>query len=160
MGIQGLLPFVHEATRRIHVPDEFIGCVLAIDVYCWIHRGAYACADKLALGTPTDAHAPITHLSPSPPPFLLHSSLLPLLISITSFSASPILYSLDRGIHTLLGAGTNPLGTLCMHIPFVAPNFPTYHIYSLLWPITFLDTLLTPFCCPMQVRALCNAPNV
>jgi len=53
MGIQGLLPFLKKASRQSNV-KEFKGCTVAIDSYCWLHRGAFACAEKLALGEKTD----------------------------------------------------------------------------------------------------------
>ncbi|XP_060070849.1 exonuclease 1-like [Ylistrum balloti] len=55
MGIQGLLPFL----KKIHSPvnvSKFEGCTVAIDAYCWLHKGAFACADKLALGEKTDVY--------------------------------------------------------------------------------------------------------
>jgi len=53
MGIHGLLPFLKKASRPSNV-KEFKGCTVAIDSYCWLHRGAFACAEKLALGQQTD----------------------------------------------------------------------------------------------------------
>ena len=53
MGIQGLLPFLKKASRQSNI-KEFKGCTVAIDSYCWLHRGAFACAEKLALGEKTD----------------------------------------------------------------------------------------------------------
>ena len=53
MGIQGLLPFL----KKIHVPiniAKFTGCTVAIDAYCWLHKGAFSCAEKLVLGEKTD----------------------------------------------------------------------------------------------------------
>lgn len=53
MGIQGLLPFL----KKIHVPiniAKFAGCTVAIDAYCWLHKGAFSCAEKLVLGEKTD----------------------------------------------------------------------------------------------------------
>ncbi|XP_033734001.1 exonuclease 1-like [Pecten maximus] len=55
MGIQGLLPLL----KKIHSPvnvSKFEGCTVAIDAYCWLHKGAFACADKLALGEKTDVY--------------------------------------------------------------------------------------------------------
>ena len=48
MGISGLLPFLKNASRPVHV-SELSGKVAAIDVYCWLHKGAFGCADKLVL---------------------------------------------------------------------------------------------------------------
>ncbi|KAL1131334.1 hypothetical protein AAG570_010952 [Ranatra chinensis] len=47
MGIQGLLPFVEKSTRKVNV-SEFSGCTVAVDAYCWLHKGAFSCAEKLA----------------------------------------------------------------------------------------------------------------
>ncbi|XP_049874558.1 exonuclease 1 isoform X2 [Pectinophora gossypiella] len=55
MGITGLIPFLEKASRRANV-DEFSGCTVAIDSYCWLHKGAFACADKLVRGEDTDIH--------------------------------------------------------------------------------------------------------
>ena len=46
MGISGLLPFLKNASRPIHI-EEMSGQVAAVDVYCWLHKGAFGCADKL-----------------------------------------------------------------------------------------------------------------
>ena len=46
MGISGLLPFLKKASRPANV-SEFSGKTAAIDVYCWLHKGAFGCADKL-----------------------------------------------------------------------------------------------------------------
>ncbi|GBP33041.1 Exonuclease 1 [Eumeta japonica] len=54
-GLDGLLPFVEKASRRVNV-SEFAGCTVAIDSYCWLHKGAFACADKLVRGDETDVH--------------------------------------------------------------------------------------------------------
>lgn len=53
MGITGLLPYLKNASRKAHI-SEFKGCTAAIDSYCWLHKGAFACAEKLALGEDTD----------------------------------------------------------------------------------------------------------
>ncbi|XP_078413438.1 exonuclease 1 isoform X1 [Cetorhinus maximus] len=55
MGIQGLLQFVKEASEPIHI-KKYKGQVVALDMYCWLHKGAFACADKLAKGEPTDQY--------------------------------------------------------------------------------------------------------
>ena len=46
MGISGLLPFLKKASRPANV-NEFSGKTAAIDVYVWLHKGAFGCADKL-----------------------------------------------------------------------------------------------------------------
>ena len=53
MGIQGLLPFLKEAHKHVNI-KQFKGCTVAIDSYCWLHKGAFACAEKLAMGEKTD----------------------------------------------------------------------------------------------------------
>ncbi|XP_006761406.1 PREDICTED: exonuclease 1 [Myotis davidii] len=53
MGIQGLLQFLKDASEPIHV-RKYKGQVVAVDTYCWLHKGAIACAEKLAKGEPTD----------------------------------------------------------------------------------------------------------
>ncbi|XP_067681752.1 exonuclease 1-like isoform X2 [Haliotis asinina] len=55
MGITGLLPYL----KTIHTPvniSQFEGCTVAIDAYCWLHKGAFSCADKLALGETSDQY--------------------------------------------------------------------------------------------------------
>ncbi|XP_071506297.1 uncharacterized protein [Diadema antillarum] len=53
MGIQGLLPFLKETSEPIHI-RKYSGYTVAVDTYCWIHRGAVACASQLAKGEPAD----------------------------------------------------------------------------------------------------------
>uniref|UniRef100_A0A670XW15 Exonuclease 1 n=1 Tax=Pseudonaja textilis TaxID=8673 RepID=A0A670XW15_PSETE len=55
MGIQGLLQFIKEAAEPTHV-KKYKGQVVAVDTYCWLHKGAYACAEKLAKGEATDQY--------------------------------------------------------------------------------------------------------
>ncbi|KAL3872707.1 hypothetical protein ACJMK2_035913 [Sinanodonta woodiana] len=55
MGIQGLLPFLKKIHRPVNI-SQFEGCTVAIDAYCWLHKGAFSCADKLALGEKTDLY--------------------------------------------------------------------------------------------------------
>ncbi|KAM6217439.1 exonuclease 1 [Rhynchocyon petersi] len=55
MGIQGLLQFIKDASEPIHV-RKYKGQVVAVDTYCWLHKGAVACAEKLAKGEPTDKY--------------------------------------------------------------------------------------------------------
>ncbi|XP_032911569.1 exonuclease 1 [Catharus ustulatus] len=55
MGIQGLLQFIKEAAEPSHV-KKYKGLTVAVDTYCWLHKGAYACAEKLARGEPTDLY--------------------------------------------------------------------------------------------------------
>ncbi|KAK9883074.1 hypothetical protein WA026_001276 [Henosepilachna vigintioctopunctata] len=55
MGITGLLPFLEQATRNCNI-SEFRGATVAVDSYCWLHKGATACADILARGEDTDVY--------------------------------------------------------------------------------------------------------
>ncbi|XP_056199985.1 exonuclease 1 [Falco biarmicus] len=55
MGIQGLLQFIKEAAEPAHV-KKYKGQAVAVDTYCWLHKGAYTCAEKLARGEPTDLY--------------------------------------------------------------------------------------------------------
>ena len=54
MGISGLLPFLKKSSVNTNV-REFSGCTVAVDAYCWLHKGAFSCADKLVKGEKTDA---------------------------------------------------------------------------------------------------------
>lgn len=55
MGISGLLPFLKDATSNTNI-KQFEGATVAVDTYCWIYRGAFGCAEELALGHQTDGH--------------------------------------------------------------------------------------------------------
>ncbi|CAO2638556.1 Exonuclease 1 [Lemmus lemmus] len=55
MGIQGLLQFIKEASEPVNV-KKYKGQAVAVDTYCWLHKGAIACAEKLAKGEPTDRY--------------------------------------------------------------------------------------------------------
>uniref|UniRef100_A0A8D0DPL7 Exonuclease 1 n=1 Tax=Salvator merianae TaxID=96440 RepID=A0A8D0DPL7_SALMN len=55
MGIHGLLQFIKDAAEPSHV-KKYKGQAVAVDTYCWLHKGAYACAEKLARGEPTDQY--------------------------------------------------------------------------------------------------------
>lgn len=54
MGITGLLPFLEKATKQCHIA-EFRGGTVVVDTYCWLHKGANACAVQLAQGEETSA---------------------------------------------------------------------------------------------------------
>ena len=56
MGITGLIPFMEKSSKKTNI-SEFAGCTVAVDTYCWLHKGAFSCADKIILGQPTDALA-------------------------------------------------------------------------------------------------------
>nr|XP_002130214.1 exonuclease 1 [Ciona intestinalis] len=55
MGIQGLLKFIKDATEDIHI-REYANQTVAVDTYCWLHRGSFACAEKLAKKEKTDQY--------------------------------------------------------------------------------------------------------
>nr|XP_057913169.1 exonuclease 1 isoform X2 [Doryrhamphus excisus] len=55
MGIPGLLQFIKDAGEPINV-KKYKGQTVAVDTYCWLHRGAFSCAEKLAKGEPTDQY--------------------------------------------------------------------------------------------------------
>ncbi|XP_063287707.1 exonuclease 1 [Pelobates fuscus] len=55
MGIQGLLQFLKDASESVHM-KKYKGQTVAVDTYCWLHKGAFACAEKLAKGEPTDQY--------------------------------------------------------------------------------------------------------
>ena len=46
MGIKGLLPYLSNSQRDVNV-SSFRGQTVAIDAYCWLHKGAYSCALQL-----------------------------------------------------------------------------------------------------------------
>ncbi|XP_054653705.1 exonuclease 1 isoform X2 [Dunckerocampus dactyliophorus] len=55
MGIPGLLQFLKDAGEPINV-KKYKGQTVAVDTYCWLHKGAFSCAEKLAKGEPTDQY--------------------------------------------------------------------------------------------------------
>ncbi|KAH9487687.1 Rad2 nuclease [Bulinus truncatus] len=55
MGITGLIPFLKKIHKPINIA-EYQGCTVAIDAYCWLHKGAFSCAEKLALGETTEQY--------------------------------------------------------------------------------------------------------
>ncbi|XP_033104729.1 exonuclease 1-like isoform X2 [Anneissia japonica] len=55
MGIHGLIPFVKDATEQINI-RKYAGYTVAVDTYCWLHKGAFACAMQLAKGEVTDQY--------------------------------------------------------------------------------------------------------
>lgn len=55
MGINGLLQFIKDAGEPVNV-KKYKGQTVAVDTYCWLHKGAYCCSEKLAKGEPTDQY--------------------------------------------------------------------------------------------------------
>lgn len=54
MGIQSLLPSLKSIVRTKHIGEAYGGKKVAVDSYCWLHRGAYSCSVELVEGIPTD----------------------------------------------------------------------------------------------------------
>lgn len=54
MGINALLPSLKSIVRTVHVGEAYGGKRVAVDSYCWLHRGAYSCSAELVEGVPTD----------------------------------------------------------------------------------------------------------
>ncbi|XP_014476434.1 PREDICTED: exonuclease 1 isoform X2 [Dinoponera quadriceps] len=55
MGITGLLPLLEKASKRTNI-SEFSGDTVAIDTYCWLHKGVFSCAEKVMMGQTTNAY--------------------------------------------------------------------------------------------------------
>ena len=55
MGISGLLPFLKDALTNVNI-REYEGSTVAVDTYCWIYKGAFSCAEDLALGNKADGY--------------------------------------------------------------------------------------------------------
>ncbi|KAH8412594.1 hypothetical protein KR009_003523 [Drosophila setifemur] len=55
MGITGLIPFVEKASSKLQLKD-IRGSTVAVDTYCWLHKGVFGCAEKLARGEDTDVY--------------------------------------------------------------------------------------------------------
>ena len=55
MGIQGLLPLLKDIETEANLSD-FSGQTVGVDVSCWLHKGAFACAMDLAMGKKTEVY--------------------------------------------------------------------------------------------------------
>lgn len=55
MGITGLIPFLEKASTPVNL-KQLQGSSVAVDSYCWLHKGVFACAEKLIRGETTDIH--------------------------------------------------------------------------------------------------------
>lgn len=55
MGITGLIPFLEKSTSKVHLKD-LKGSTVAIDTYCWLHKGVFSCADKLIRNEDTNMY--------------------------------------------------------------------------------------------------------
>ncbi len=52
MGIQGLLQALKYIQQRKHI-SQYKGEKVAVDGYCWLHKGVYACAYEIGQGIQT-----------------------------------------------------------------------------------------------------------
>ncbi|CAF0732042.1 unnamed protein product [Didymodactylos carnosus] len=82
MGITGLLPLLKPASRDANI-TEFNGCTAAVDTYCWIYRGCFGCADKIAQGTPCSSYVRYVTKYAT---LLLQSGIKPIMV----FDGSPL----------------------------------------------------------------------
>ncbi|KAH8246489.1 hypothetical protein KR038_005371 [Drosophila bunnanda] len=55
MGITGLIPFVGKASTPLQLKN-IRGSTVGVDTYCWLHKGVFGCAEKLARGEDTDIY--------------------------------------------------------------------------------------------------------
>ncbi|XP_055679502.1 exonuclease 1 [Lutzomyia longipalpis] len=55
MGITGLIPFLEKSSRPLSL-REIRNTTVAVDTYCLLHKGTYACAEKLARDEETTVH--------------------------------------------------------------------------------------------------------
>jgi exonuclease 1 len=55
MGITGLLPLLSSITNEVNIKN-YSGKTVAIDGYCWLHRGSYSCSFELCQNIPTDKY--------------------------------------------------------------------------------------------------------
>eukprot|EP00049_Salpingoeca_infusionum_P012356 m.225641 g.225641 ORF g.225641 m.225641 type:complete len:316 (-) comp15161_c0_seq16:1808-2755(-) len=55
MGIGGLLQLLQPVTTEVCM-KAYAGERVAVDSYCWLHRGVYGCAYELAIGKDTDMY--------------------------------------------------------------------------------------------------------
>jgi len=55
MGIPGLLPSLNSITNNAHISD-FSNKTVAVDIYCWLHKGAYSCSSELCQNLPTNGY--------------------------------------------------------------------------------------------------------
>ena len=53
MGIIGLIPFLEKSSKKANISD-FSGETVAVDAYCWLHRGVFLSIDEIMLNKPTD----------------------------------------------------------------------------------------------------------
>ena len=55
MGIQGLLPVLKSITSKVHI-SKYGQQRVAVDAYCWLHKGAYCCSKELCEGGSADKY--------------------------------------------------------------------------------------------------------
>eukprot|EP00210_Caulerpa_lentillifera_P008109 g7743.t1 len=76
MGVNGLLPILKSIVKHRHI-SEYKGQKIAIDGYCWLHRGAFGCAQDLCEGRETTKYVDYCM---SKVEMLLHYGVKPLLV--------------------------------------------------------------------------------
>lgn len=99
MGISGLIPFLENASERTNIKNLPKNTCVAIDAYCWLHKGAFACAEILARGEQTNMYA------------LINNNRLALdieIIKVLYFTSSHINYCL-KYVQMLLSHGIKPI---------------------------------------------------
>ena len=76
MGIHGLIPLLKPACKPTNI-SQFRGKTFAIDVYCFLHKGAFGCAEQLAQGKQTDGYVKYMMKYVS---LMLHYNIKPILV--------------------------------------------------------------------------------
>ena len=76
MGIHGLIPLLKPACKPVNI-SQFRGKTFAIDVYCFLHKGAFGCAEQLAQGKQTDGYVKYMMKYVS---LMLHYNIKPILV--------------------------------------------------------------------------------
>lgn len=54
MGITGLLPFLEKASEKTNISKIKRNSVVAVDAYCYLHKGAFGCSELLCRGETTN----------------------------------------------------------------------------------------------------------
>lgn len=50
-----MIPFLEKASKPVNIRN-LRGTSVAVDSYCWLHKGVFACAEKLVRGEDTDIY--------------------------------------------------------------------------------------------------------
>lgn len=80
MGITGLLPMLSDVTLPVHIA-RYRGRRVAVDSYCWLHKGAYGSAEELCRSDPfsQDHHAIVEYVM-SRVKILLDHQIIPVMV--------------------------------------------------------------------------------